>query len=862
MTISETGGGSQIRLALTAMITNRQVLGPIADKWEKPGLFGEKWADLVGSWCVSYYLQYGKPPGRAIETTFEKWANKSKDSSKEIVSSFLTKLSETYASRKKAVNPEHALDVAKELFQIAKAKQLRDDIDADLAAGEPHKALARIETFSPPQVGTGVLFDLLKDEAGFKSDLSEPEADIILKYPGAAGKFFEDAFSIGHFVAFAAPEKTGKCVDGDMKVLLASGELRTIRDIVKDKKQITVLALDTKRGGYVKQKVTRFHSNGIKQCWEVKTKTARKIKVTDNHRFFTPEGWKHLSEINIGDFIASPKKMPFGNKRLPKDELRFFAYMLAEGGCTSTQMTFTNGDEEVQKDFEKTCKNLKIGWTKKGINYHLTGGGELRTRLGLRKCSAKTKIIPSEIFETTKEQIAEFLRVVFSCDGYNVKIKSGRCIGICLANETMIQQISHLLNRFGILHTSKYKPSKCNGRIFPSWRISISSNEHCSIFLSKIGFDIKRKQTALIKNSRKSFLDKLPWQIASRLLTELDEWCHKKGIWSVSILGSSLESIRYQIKKKKPVMFQSFLKGVHNPVIKKYLQSPILWDQVESIKKAGITDTYDLAVPKYHNFVCNDVVVHNSWWLLDVVLRAAEQGRNVLYIQNGDMTRKQIRRRFAARAAKRPFKPGDVKIPTALDTAGELEVTFEKTVEYKNYMDPERAWRCVQRLVKRGMGEDRIKLSVTPTKQLGVAGIKGMVDNLGRQGWVPSIVVLDYADLLAPPAGFQGESRDAINENWAELRALAFKACVVTATQVKRTAYKAEVISMDDTADDKRKLAHVTAMYGINQSEEEKKQQVFRLNHVVLREGSYVGSECLYTAGCLAVANPCILSSF
>jgi replicative DNA helicase len=37
-----------------------------------------------------------------------------------------------------------------------------------------------------------------------------------------------------------------------------------------------------------------------------------------------------------------------------------------------------------------------------------------------------------------------------------------------------------------------------------------------------------------------------------------------------------------------------------------------VWDRIASIVADGWTDVYDLTVPGHHNFVANDIVVHNS----------------------------------------------------------------------------------------------------------------------------------------------------------------------------------------------------------------------------------------------------------
>jgi deoxycytidine triphosphate deaminase len=41
------------------------------------------------------------------------------------------------------------------------------------------------------------------------------------------------------------------------------------------------------------------------------------------------------------------------------------------------------------------------------------------------------------------------------------------------------------------------------------------------------------------------------------------------------------------------------------------LEGPI-WDVVESIEPAGVEEVFDICVPGPHNFLANDLIVHNS----------------------------------------------------------------------------------------------------------------------------------------------------------------------------------------------------------------------------------------------------------
>ena len=109
------------------------------------------------------------------------------------------------------------------------------------------------------------------------------------------------------------------------------------------------------------------------------------------------------------------------------------------------------------------------------------------------------------------------------------------------------------------------------------------------------------------------------------------------------------------------------------------------------------------------------------------------------------------------------------------------------------------------------------------------------------------------------------EGRDRIDETWKHLRFLSqmFHCLVVTATQSDTLCYNANIITKRNFSGDKRKNAHVTGMIGLNQKDpEEKEIGVTRLNWVVMRERAFSVHKCVYVAGCLAIANPAIRSTY
>jgi hypothetical protein len=82
---------------------------------------------------------------------------------------------------------------------------------------------------------------------------------------------------------------------------------------------------------------------------------------------------------------------------------------------------------------------------------------------------------------------------------------------------------------------------------------------------------------------------------------------------------------------------------------------------------------------------------------------------------------------------------------------------------------------------------------------------------------------------------------------------------LVTATQADAASYERQVMTKSNFSEDKRKLAHVTGMIGLNQTKEEQEKGIMRLNWIVRREAEFSEFACLNVAGCLALGRPYVL---
>ena len=257
-----------------------------------------------------------------------------------------------------------------------------------------------------------------------------------------------------------------------------------------------------------------------------------------------------------------------------------------------------------------------------------------------------------------------------------------------------------------------------------------------------------------------------------------------------------------------------------------------------------------------------------TWNLIDVAYTAMLKRRRVAFFEVGDLSELQTQRRFAIRACGRPLKATrpdkPIKIPVKfLPSEDSPEVEF-KVKKYKTDLTTQDIWERFQEIQSNKIKSQHsfLRMSVHPNSSISVQGIRSVLDSWKRNGWEADVIVIDYADILAAPPGFHGETRDAINENWKQMRRMSqeLKALVVTATQASANSYSADNLDMTHFSEDKRKFAHVTGMIGINQTQAEKELQITRLNWLVLREDEFYSTRHVWLAGCLSVGNPSILS--
>jgi len=263
-----------------------------------------------------------------------------------------------------------------------------------------------------------------------------------------------------------------------------------------------------------------------------------------------------------------------------------------------------------------------------------------------------------------------------------------------------------------------------------------------------------------------------------------------------------------------------------------------------------------------------------TWWCIEFVVRALKARRKVAFFQVGDLSEHQVMIRLGMYFAERPSRDdqcGVINVPLEIlkpeykkgqeDDKPEETAALTVRTRSRTFTKPLTRQACIKACKKlmRACGlspnKSYLKVSVHSNSSINVLGIRSILDRWEMlEGFIPDVIVVDYADILAPEDPCQAV-RDQVNDTWKALRRLSQdRHClIIVPTQANRESYDARIQQMKHSSEDKRKLAHVTGMLGLNQTEEEKEVGVMRLNWIVLRENPFNVRQCLWVGQCLPI---------
>jgi ribonucleoside-diphosphate reductase alpha chain len=354
---------------------------------------------------------------------------------------------------------------------------------------------------------------------------------------------------------------TNPCVTGDALVTTDEGLVRM--DAVHNPHN--VLTMD---GSY--SRIEWAGKTGYRDVYSVETEGGYSVKVTDDHKILTLDGWKKARELGKNDFLVLQSPGKFGKVKMDREMAMTLGWLTGDGTITS--------DGRVILYFNKKEKKKMLGVLKKyldGLNGNQIKpqeyGNTIRikyskkiTRIlekfGAKKAKAEDKEVPEAVLRGDRETVKHFLSALFSSDSSaQGSREKGVSIRLSSSSEKLLRQVQVLLLQFGILSKIYLKRRKAGRKLMPS-----SNRKKQKMYRYK-------EQHELIISKGSMF----------RFMKEV---------------GFCTEEKNKKFEKLKPENI--------------YYDSAEL-SRVKNVKYVGKEEVYDLIEPRTHSFSANGIIVHN-----------------------------------------------------------------------------------------------------------------------------------------------------------------------------------------------------------------------------------------------------------
>lgn len=431
------------------------------------------------------------------------------------------------------------------------------------------------------------------------------------------------------------------CLTGDTLIQEAeTGRFYTIKDLAERKEQIPLFVhavdKDLKLG---KHRMIKAFYSGKKKVFELKTRSGRSIKASANHPFLQLNGWIPLEKLKKGEKIGLPRKRQIQTKgTMKEDELTLLAHLLGDGCILPNQpYHYTSADEENIEIVAKASSSLfgiKPRVVKQSNWFHVYLPSPVRTthrqfhpittwfsNLGIERVRSYEKKIPLAVFENPENKACLFLHHLWATDG-NISIKkiNGRkdsaAIYYSSSSPILARQTQNLLTQVGIVSKLAEVSSRKGYRNM--YHVHVSGTLNQQSFLRKIGCAGKRgliipqllDQLATITPNPN--YDVIPNEAWNTVITQAKNefnlsWRDICAGIDVAYCGSTL--FKSGISRQR---MNSLYKLMPSKSLLNLAESDVYWDEIVSIDELGFEDVYDATVEDVHNFVANDIIVHNS----------------------------------------------------------------------------------------------------------------------------------------------------------------------------------------------------------------------------------------------------------
>jgi replicative DNA helicase len=507
-------------------------------------------------------------------------------------------------------------------------------------------------------------------------------------------------------IIVAARPSMGKCiVSGSTLVNPASGALVTIDEMVNNEEgAVTSITNDFKLRP---AQASAFVNDGVKPVFEVRTALGRSIQTTITHPFLSGNGWQALANLEEGDYIALPRVLPV-----------FGSATMAKAGIINVASDIAN--DEV------------------------------------------TQSIPADIFSLERALLSQFLNQLFILKGQVCQHSAALCF--VTTKESVAKQVQHLLLRFGIIATRKHDVQP-NHEI--DYELEIHGMQSIKTFIDEIGtFDRKIEIETLVntQNEMPRGIETLPTTVVAYIesLKGNSDWetlFKQRNIANTASHNAHLEALQCAALCREDAAF--FALFFDDAYLQTLAVSDIYWDKIVSIEAKGNKQVYDLTVPELHNFIAEDIFVHNTTFAMNLVENALLLEEKPVLVFSLEMPSEQIMMRMLASLSR-------------------VDQTSIRTARLNDD-----DWAKIQSSMV--MLKEKDNLFIDDSSGLTPMEVRTRARKLARDKGGISLIMIDYLQLMRVPSLSENRTLE-ISEISRSLKALAkeLQCPVVALSQLNR----------------------------------------------------------------------------
>jgi replicative DNA helicase len=498
-----------------------------------------------------------------------------------------------------------------------------------------------------------------------------------------------------NLIIVAGRPSMGKCLSSNAEIVLADGSISTIKAICQQQSaQLLTLA---QHHTFEFTQPSAYIHDGMKLVFGVTTKLGKYIEATATHPFLTQHGWRSLAELAEGEPIAIPRHLPvFGTTCLAECEIKLLGYLIGNRFNYLSNSLFVSDNPLVQQEFVGVVDEFADGIK--------TRDDSLSIRLkNLGLCDNRHHTaIPEIIFTLQREQLALFLNRVFAARGFITLLANNKIIiGYQNESKQLVQQLQHLLLRFGIL--------------------------------------------AAIQKDRETQAATMCWQLEIRDAESIHLFIETISIFSKEAL----------LLKSRP-----FYQQWHQHHLQQNDNNALYWDDIVTIHTIGFKPVYDLTIPDTHNFVANDICVHNTSFAMNIAEFIAIQQKLPVAVFSMEMSSEELAMRLISTTSQVPLQ--NVR-------SGRLN---------------DEDWRRISNVLTL-LGDTRLFVDDTPS--LSPAEVLARARRLSIEQGQLGLIVIDYLQLMQIPNSKENRTTE-VSEISRSLKGLSkeLKVPVIALSQLNR----------------------------------------------------------------------------